>query len=159
MPIRKYPHRLEGIRIFLTRTLSVDDEYVRVFYKEYTEEDWDEHGEVEYDRATDVLLDYQEIVTRAALGELNALVEYELKWIAESVQRRRKEEPRQLSRGGARRIIEDEYGINLKDLPGFSEVDQVREIVNAYKHDDGYSGEYDSIGIGYMEKRYQLDPD
>lgn len=50
-------------------------------------------------------------------------------------------------------------------MPRFSEVDEVRNISNAYKHDDGFSGEYEEIApnagwlFGYREIRYELDWD
>lgn len=163
MPIKQFPFRLASIRIFLDRAFKVDDEYLRAFGKEYTDKEWDAVGEVKHDYAVDVLLAYQDIVTRAALGELNSLVEYELKWIARSVLEKRESVPMsessRISRGRARRLIESEYGISLNELPGFSEVDEVRKIVNAFKHDDGYSGEYVPFFLGFKEKKFKLDPD
>jgi hypothetical protein len=163
MPIKQSAIRLRSIQIFLSRAFNVYDEYAHILDKEYSEEEWNEYGEAEHDHALDVLLDYQGIVTRAALGELNALVEYELKWIAESILHKRDlkshKDSKRLSRGKARRIIEEEYNISLRDLPGFPEIDRIRKIANAYKHDDGFSGEYEPFFIGYVEKRYELDPD
>lgn len=149
--------------MFFERAFKVDDEYIRILDKEYTEEEWKEFGEIEQDQATDALLAYQEIVTRAVLGELNALVEYELKWIAKAI--RRKHHGRslraegKLSRENACKIIENEFCIKLKDLPGFAEVNEIREVVNAYKHDNGYSGEYEPFFTVSREKKYELDPD
>lgn len=163
MPIKNYPVRLNAISIFLKRASQVDDEYVLVLDKEYTEEEWDEYGEAEYDEAVDTLLSYQEIVTRTVLGELNALVEYELKWIAKSIRRKHHGKSlraeKRLSFEEACKIIESEYHVILKDLPGFSEVDGIRKVVNAYKHDDGYGGEYVPFFTGSIEKKYELDLD
>jgi hypothetical protein len=159
-----FHYQIRGYSIFLDRALSVYDAYVRILDKEYTEEEWDEYGEAEYDHATDVLLDYQEIVTRAALHELNALVEHELRWMAESIQRKHSdeadEENERLNRGRARQLIEKEHGINLQDVLGFRDVDEIRKIVNAYKHKDGYGDGYDeSWLIVEVQKRYELDSD
>jgi DNA-directed RNA polymerase subunit H (RpoH/RPB5) len=164
MPIKHFAVQLGVIRMFLDRALSVYGEYVRVLDKEYTEEEWDEYGEAEYDEATDILLFYQEIVTRAALYELNALVEHELRCMAESIERKHsgevEQENKRLNRGEARRIIEKEYGIKLQDLPRSQDVDEIRKIVNAYKHEDGYGSEYDGSDlIVEVQKRYELDPD
>jgi len=163
MPLLNYPIRLNAIAIFLTRAFQVDDKYVKALDKEHTEEEWDESEEVEPDEAFDALLDYQEIVARAVLGELNALVEYELKWIAKSIRRKHHGKShtaeKKLTREKAVGIIENEFHIKLNALPGFSEVDEVRKVINAYKHDDGYSGEYIPFFTGSIEKRYELDPD
>jgi len=149
--------------MFLERAFKVNDEYIHVLDKEYTQEEWDDFGEAEHDRAFDALLAYQEIVTRAALWELNALVEYELKWAAKSIRRKQQgtslEVEKKLTRESACKIIESEFGIELEHLPGFNEVDEIRKISNAYKHDDGYSGKYEPFFIGSIEKKYELDPD
>lgn len=149
--------------MFFERAFKVDDEQVRILDREYTPEEWDEFGETEQDQATDTLLNYQEIVTRAVLGELNALVEYELKWIAKSIRRNRHGKSlgaeRKLSREKACEMVENEFCIKLKDLPGFAEVDEIRKVVNAYKHDDGYSGEYEPFFTLSVEKKYELAPD
>jgi len=76
MPIKNFFIHLQSIARFLDRAFLVDDEHNRVLSKTYTEEEWGEYGEAEYDRAYSVLIFYQEIVVRAVLGELNALVEY-----------------------------------------------------------------------------------
>lgn len=149
--------------MFFERAFKVEDEYIRILDKEYTEVEWDEFGEAEHDCALDVLLDYQGIVVRAIVGELNALVEYELKWIAKSIQRKHHKESlgaeRKLSRKKACLIIENEFHIKLDNLAGFTEGDEIRNIVNAYKHEDGYGGEYEPFFIGFIEKKYELDPD
>jgi hypothetical protein len=161
MPILNYPLRLHAIRMFFKRAFRVDDEYVHILDKEYTEEEWDEFGEAEHDHALDMLLDYQAIVARTVLGELNALVEYELKWVAKSIQRQHHglshRTETKITREKARKIIENEYHIDLNCLPGFVEVDEIRKVINAYKHNDGYCGEYEPFFFGFMEKKYELD--
>lgn len=148
--------------MFFDRAFKVDDEYIRMLDKEYAEKEWDEFGEAEHDYATDALLDYQEIVTRTVLGELNVLVEYELKWIAKSVRRKHHGNSlgaeKRFSREKACETIENEFRIKLNDLPGFVEVDEIRKVVNAYKHDDGYSGNYEPFFSGFKEKKYELNP-
>jgi len=159
MPIRDlwFNYKLEGIEVFFKRAFNVDDGYVKALDHAETEE--------EHDHAVDVLLAYQDIVFRAVYLELNALVELELTSLAKSILQKRGEKPRRLNRGEARPIIEAEYKISLQELPRFSEVDEVRNISNAYKHDDGFSGEYEEIApnagwlFGYRESRYELDWD
>jgi hypothetical protein len=163
MPIINYPIRLNAVSMFLERAFKVKDEYIYLLNKEYTPEEWNDFGEAEHDRAFDVLLDYHEIVTRAVLWELNALVENELKWAAKSICRKQQGmvlgAKKNLTRQKAIKVIESEFGIRVEDLPGFNEVDEIRKISNAYKHDDGYSGEYEPFFIGFITKKYELDPD
>jgi hypothetical protein len=153
MPIVDMRLKLQTIEMFLTRAISVEDECTQVFHRGYTNGDW--HEELEWERAGDLLLGYQDIVIRATLGELNALVELELKHLAWTIlekkgeRRKRKEK---LGRGTARRIIEEHYDIKLDDLPRFAEVDRIRKVVNAYKHDNGFSSEYT-----FVPERYELE--
>jgi hypothetical protein len=98
------------------------------------------------------------------LGELNALVEHELKWIAESILRQRQGESfpenKRLSRGEARQIIEEEFNIDLQGLAGFPEVNEIRNIVNAYKHENGYGDAYEASYVSFeVQQQYQLDPE
>jgi len=68
-----------------------------------------------------------------------------------------------LKREKAQTVIESEFNINLKSLPRFGEIDEIRKISNSYKHADGFSGEYKEIApnagglMGYLETRYELD--
>jgi hypothetical protein len=172
-------HSLENVRIFVNRALSVDDEYVRIangdpeFFSELQKgfEDFEsEDRELEdimfgeYERAVDTLLDYQEIVVRAALNEINAIVEYELKLISSLALS--KHSSISLAdcwigeRGKACKTIKDIYDIEVESLPGYLVVEYVRKMINAYKHDEGYIKEdYEPFFVGYMQKKYKLDPD
>lgn len=159
MPIRNlwFDYKLEGIEVFLTRVFNVGDEYIKAFDHAETEE--------EHDHALDILSAYEDIVFRAVYLELNSLVELELKGLAKSILNKKGEKFSRLDRGKARTVIEAEYNISLKDLPRFSEVAEVLKISNAYKHDDGFSGEYEEIVpnagpfFGYLETRHKLDWD
>jgi hypothetical protein len=143
--------------VFNYRQYIVDDEYVKALDHAESQE--------EHDHALDVLLAYQDIVFRAVYWELNALVELELTSLAKSILQKKGENPRRLNRGEARPVIEAEYKISLQELPRFSEIDEVRNISNAYKHDDGFAGEHEEIvpnaGLlfGHRETRYELDWD
>ena len=161
MPIRNlwFNYKLEGIEAFFTRAFSVDYEYIRPLDDPETE--W------EYDHALDIVWAYQDIVFRAVYSELNALVELELRSLARSILQKRGDrqggKSRSPDRSKASSIIEEEYAIELEDLPGFGEVDAIRKTFNAYKHEDGFSGEYEEIVpeggwlFGYHETRYALD--
>jgi hypothetical protein len=159
MPIRNmwFDYKLQGTEVFLSRAFDVDDEYLKAL--DYAE------TEAERDHAFDMLLGYQDIVYRAVYSELNSLVELELKELAKSILGARRNRKPDLNRGRARTIIEEAYGIKFEDLPGFAEVDGIRRLVNAYKHDDGFSGRYEEVFpnggwlFGYRETRYELDWD
>jgi hypothetical protein len=169
MPIKElwYQYQMECIEAFLSRAFAVQDKYARALTPPETEEEIDEYPETlaEIEHAFDILLGYQDIVFRAVYSELNALVEFEFKTLAWSILEAKGEKPRRLSRGRACIIIEAEYGIKLEDLPGFDGVDHVRKVMNACKHDDGFSNTYEEAApgggwlLGYLGKRYELDED
>lgn len=106
----------------------------------------------------DKLLYRQQVASRAAYYELNALVESEIyeaaskPWQA-SNHKGPKNLPECVSCGksiksmkmiedlsikDAISLIESEYQIKISDLPGYTEVFQVREVVNAFKHRRGF---------------------
>lgn len=159
MPVRNmwFEYKIESIRVFFERAFNVDDAYISNLNKDYSG-DWSEDAEI--DHALDMLLMYQDIVVRAGLNELNMLVELELKRLAQPLYdaqpKRRKRD-----RGVYRELIEEHYGLHFADLPGFQEVDTIRKMINAYKHDDGFSGDMTPIhhGLVHMEARYELDVD
>lgn len=166
MPIRDlwFNYKMECIEVFLFRAFEVSDKYTIAVRPPETEDELEQYPQTlaEIDHAFDILLGYQDIVFRAVYSELNALVELEPKILAGSIIKDKGEKPPRLNRGNARTIIEREYGIRFEDLPRFGEVDEIRKIANAYKHDDGYSGTYEEIVpdsgwlFGYRETRYKL---
>ena len=180
--------KLNNVHIFIERALSVHDDYVRIvdgdyeFPDEFTggandkkpkeQDETYNFGEedmlfAEYEKALYVLMEYNDIVARAALNEINSIIEYELKLIA-SVTLSKKtgkslRESWQKNRTEAEAIIEDNYVIKLSELAGYKEVEKVRKIINAYKHDEGYSkDEYEPFGsiadiYSEVQKKYKLD--
>ncbi|MBI5965317.1 MAG: hypothetical protein HY863_17715 [Chloroflexi bacterium] len=179
--------KLNSVRVFVERALSVYDDYNRIVNGEY-EFSYDSETDIvdlegndpdalepedvlfgEYERANDMLLNYQEIVVRAALNELNSTVEYELKLVASFTLSKQTGKPLskswQKDRDGAVKVIENSYALKLLNLPGYAEVEKVRNIINAYKHDDGYSRkDYEMIyddgeNFAEIQKRYKLDVD
>ena len=169
MPIKEmwYRYKIECIEVFLSRAFDVDDKYTLALRSPETEEEFEQYPETlaEIEHAGDILLGYQDIVFRAVYSELNTLVELELNYLARSILEAKGKTPRKLSRGEAGPIIEKEYGIKLEDLLGFKGVNNIREIIHAYKHDDGYSGTYEEAVsgggclFGYREIRHKLDWD
>lgn len=156
--------KLACLETFLDRAFKVDDYYSRAVTPPESGGDPDHFATTlgELENVIGVLSAYQDVVYRAVYFELNALVERELKYLAASIMRAKGDDPGQLNRGSARTIIERECGISLTDLPRHDEVEQIRKIANAYKHDDGFSGTYKET-ITYKgtvlvseEVRYQL---
>jgi len=168
-------YKLENVRMFINRALAVDDKYIRIAtenaqvgdFTEYEVENGNQDGDfddydpqfAEYERAVDIVLSYQEIIARAALNEINLIVEYELKVIASFIETKRSGKSWQEmwidKREKACKVIETAYNIKLDNLAGANEVDEVRKVINAYKHDDGYSKEYESLFGDYFRKRKQ----
>lgn len=177
--------KLDGVELFVKRALAVEDKYTQIVNGEY-----EFHGDpndpssienndiddidaldaedvafLEYDEANDILRFYEEIVLRVALNEINSIVEYELKSIASTAKSKQLGKPVGdcwiNNRGEARNLIEEVYKIQFETLSGFANVDWVREIINAYKHDDGYSKEYEPFVGHWIEKqkKYELNFD
>ncbi len=157
-----YRHKIESIELFLTRAFRVNDEYARAFRGDYD----DSNDHIHPDKAFDAMKGYQDIVFKAIFNELNALIELELKMLAKSVSN----QEHIPSRESACRIIESHYKIQLKDLSAFRGIDEIRQIANAYKHDDGFGkpseefpGRYEETIagagslLGYRENRFPLD--
>lgn len=168
-------YKLENVRMFVNRALSVDDKYIRIAtenaqagdFTEYEleigsqDDDFDDYDPqfAEYERAVDIVLSYGEIVARAALNEINLIVEYELKVIASFIEIERTGKPWQEMWIGKRekacKVVESAHSIKLENLAGYNEVEEVRKIINAYKHDGGYSKEYEPWLRDYFSKRRQ----
>lgn len=167
MPIKElwFNYKLECIEVFLNRAFQVRDEYALAAGLCDGEPDFPATSDacVDPEHAVDILIGYDGIVLRAVYHELNALVELELKRLAQSILGANGEVPQRLGRGTIRRVIEQEYGINFRDLPRFEEIDRIRRVANAFKHDDGFGEEYEEVSpgrgflFGYVQKRYNLD--
>ncbi len=154
--------KLYFIKIFINRAFSVSDEYTQAAEGENSVEEWDDDGDAKYEQAVDVLLFYQEIVCRAALGELNSLIEYELKLVAQHICQRNlaNKKTKVGDKKKAIGIIQAD-GLFLKNLPGYSGVENVRGIMNSYKHENGYSGKYRDFAGHYVEieEKHELHPE
>ena len=176
--------KLDGVELFIKRALAVEDKYTQIVNGEYefpddsndqssiANNDIDDFDALdaedimflEYDHANDVLRFYEEIVFRAALNEINSIVEYELRNIASIAKAEESKEPLSKSWVNARdigvviKIIETAHKIKLTNLPGYVNVEKVRKIINAYKHDDGYSKEYEPFAGNWadMQIKYEL---
>jgi hypothetical protein len=93
---------------------------------------------------------WERIAIRATLGELNALVEWELQNLASGLS------PAKISKKQKARLmfgfdlkmkeiierIENYYKIEIKDMPGYKEVKTIRDKVNSFKHRKGFKHPY-----------------
>jgi hypothetical protein len=159
--------KLQCLETFLDRAFKVDDYYTRAVTPPESGGDPEHYANTlgELECAFGVLIEYQNIVFRALYLELNALVELELEYLARSTLSARGEKPGRLDRRKLHAIIEHEWGVSLTDLPSYDEVDRIRKIANAYKHDDGFSGTCEAAVtdegtvLVYQELRYKLSRD
>jgi hypothetical protein len=93
---------------------------------------------------------WEEIAIRATLGELNALVEWELKNIPNglSASKQSKKQKRRLRFGFDLKMdeiverIENYYKIEIKDIAGYEDVKKIRDKVNSFKHRKGFKHPY-----------------
>ena len=92
---------------------------------------------------------------------MNSIIEYELKLAAQNVRKQSDANAKKIrSREGAVKILQDD-GLAIEQLPGYSVVEEVRKIINSFKHDDGYSGRFRDFAGPYvgLEEKYELNPD
>jgi len=168
MPIKNllYNYKIECIEIFLNRAFAISDEY-SIIQQEFQTLSASQHEYYpktfsDLEHRIDILLGYQNIVFRAVYMELNAIVELELKRLATSIQLKQNKKPTKLNRKNAFSIIENEYGLGIRNLPCFEKMDEIRKIANAYKHSDGVKSVCEeqtndtTIKLGYCKKRYNL---
>jgi hypothetical protein len=93
---------------------------------------------------------WEKIAIRAGLGELNALVERELTYIAAGLPSVKNEKPQKNQPTFASdpkiwtniKRIESHYGINIKEMSNYENVADLRDKVNSFKHRNGYKHPY-----------------
>jgi hypothetical protein len=136
---------LSAIKAFLDKSLeSVDSEMKAIFKREDAGEFTDE-----YDFENEVFFPMQreEITIKAVFNEINALVEWELAALApnnvtdypkSSKQPKKIKTIFDLKYSELCKRIEDYYKITIADMPGFTEMQLVRETINAFKHRKGF---------------------
>jgi hypothetical protein len=106
---------------------------------------------------------WERIAIRATLGELNALVEWELQNIASSLSPTKinKKQKGRLRFGFDLKMkeiiecIQNFYKIEIKDIASYKEVKIIRDKVNSFKHRRGYKHpEKDACKV--IEERFEL---
>jgi len=133
---------LNEVKSFLDRVYqSVDGEYQNLVSRAQAGEfkDPDEEDNAFFSpRASESL------AMRAALNEINSLVEWKLSSLGAapfSKEQLKKNKLRlvwDLKRDDLHRLIESYYSIKLDELPGSKEVEELRKTINAFKHRKGY---------------------
>jgi hypothetical protein len=149
---------LSAIRSFLKAvTVAVDLECSRI-------NTMSEAGEFSrYDdeaNAYFVPMMWEEIAIRATLGELNALVEWELKGLAGSLapikfSKKQKLGGFDLKMDEIIERIEYHYQLKIKDMAGYEDVKTIRNKVNSFKHRKGFKHPHkDACKV--MGERFEL---
>lgn len=154
---------LEYIRSFLERVdRSVEHDCLEIARRaeagEFTDED--DENNAYFDPTMS-----EEIAVRAALGELNALVEQALQHVAakplarEQVRKKPKRNKMawDLKRDDLHLVIGNYYQISIDDLPGSTVIDEIRRTVNAYKHRGGFKDPRRDTDSAFFPEKFQLE--
>ncbi len=148
---------LNEMKSFLERVYrSVDSEYGDLISRAQTGgfKDPDEEANAFFSPRTS-----ESLAMRAALNEINSLVEWELSSLGvvpfskEPLKKNKLRLVWDLKRDDLHRLIESHYSIKLDELPGSKEVEELRKTINAFKHRKGYKDPRKENVLG----RYELD--
>jgi hypothetical protein len=131
---------LKPIRSFLKTVLdAVDSEYLRI--KEKSDAGEYKHFE-DKGNALYTPMMWEEIAFRAVLGELNALVEWELQILASKNDKSLKEKPGksvfELKFSDIIKLIERNYKIKITEVESYIAIKRIREKINSFKHRKGF---------------------
>ncbi|MDO8142372.1 MAG: hypothetical protein Q6358_12810 [Candidatus Brocadiales bacterium] len=134
---------LNAIRSFLENVINVaDTEYSRI--KALSDAGKFLHYDDE-SNAYFIPMQWEKIAIKTTLGELNALVEWELCNLASKpfFENERRMDGRlrivyDLKRDKIIALIEDHYKIKLSDLEYYEHINRIRRIVNSFKHRKGF---------------------
>ena len=136
---------LYAIKNFLSKTLkSVDAETIIICKQE---EDGEFRDADDFENALFAPMEQEAIAIRAVLYEINALIESELCYLAIEAYHNSTQHSTNpkclgtvcdLPMGKVRQLIEQHHNINLSNLPDSTEVKQIRQTVNAFKHRKGF---------------------
>jgi hypothetical protein len=160
---------LEAIKSFLDKTLVTADTEIAVICEQEEAGEF-RNGIDDFANALFNPMQQEKIAIRAVFYEINALVEWHLQNLAIEAYAnsdRHIKTPRflgdvpaqQISRikfvsdlpfGEIRRLIEQHYAINFRDVPSFTGIQRMRETVNAFKHRKGFKDfrKYPEVKLG-----------
>jgi hypothetical protein len=148
---------LNGVKSFLERVYrSVDSEHGILISRAQAGEfkDPDEEANAFFSPRTS-----ERLAMRAALNEINSLVEWELfslgvvPFSKELLKKNKLRLVWDLKRDDLHRLVEGHYSIKLDKLPGSKTVEEIRKTINAFKHRKGYKDPRKENVLG----RYELD--
>jgi hypothetical protein len=139
---------LNAIRSFLkTVTTAADFEYERIRVKSDAGEfsHYDDEANAHFFPAM-----WEELAIRATLGELNALVEWELQQLAitplfQKEKKARNGRPRPvfgLTIGKIIQLVQDFHQVKLDNIKCYENIKTIRRNVNSFKHRKGYKDPY-----------------
>ncbi len=149
---------LNSIRSFLKTVLdTADSEYLRI--EEKSEAGEYEHYEDE-GNALYIPMMWEKIALRASLGELNALVEWELQDLASRaffetnkvLKSRKAKTVNELKINQVIDLIEKYYQIKVNETESYPDVMGVRKKVNSFKHRKGFKDPWRNGGAVIPEK-------
>jgi hypothetical protein len=162
---------LGAIRSFLKAvTIAADAEYSKIHTKSEACEfsHYDDEANAYF-----VPEMWEKIAIRATLGELNALVEWELQSLACGLSPTKvsKEQKGRLRFGFDFKLneiielIENHYKIEIKDMSGYKDIKTMRDKVNSFKHRKGFKHPYrdackvkgESFGLSRKEAFQSID--
>lgn len=146
---------LQAIKDFLNNTLKAVDSEIAIICKR--KESGEFHGLDDFSNALYNPMEHEAIAIRAVFYEVNSLIEWELYNLAAesyhlSAQNTSTQSIRDVPKDKTKKkfvyditprekvygLIEQHYKINFSDIPGFTEVDCIRQTVNAFKHRKGF---------------------
>jgi hypothetical protein len=133
--------KLGFLRDFLDHVVAECEAEYENIMRRNEEGDFPEYGHLE--SATDYPFMRVAIAARAIYYEVNSLLESVLQGVAEdpwleSGKHRSGKTVRDLRFGQLVRLVEGAYGIALSDVEGWSELCEIREAVNSFKHREGF---------------------
>ncbi len=149
---------LDAIRSFLkAATIAVDAEYSKINLRKEAGEfsHYEDEGNAYF-----VPEMWEKIAIRATLGELNALVEWELGCLVSRLsptkgsnkQKGRLRFGFELKRNEIIEQIESYFKFQIKGMANYKKVENIRSKVNSFKHQKGYKKPYQDASKEVIEK-------
>jgi hypothetical protein len=152
---------LDAIRSFLKAvTVAADSEYSKI--KAMSEAGEFSHYEDE-ENVYFVPEMWEKIAIQATLGELNALVEWELRNLASGLSPAKFNKKRKgrlcfgfdLNMNEIVERIKSCYQLKIKDMAGYKDIKTIRDKVNSFKHRKGFKHPYTNV-CNVIGERFEL---
>lgn len=146
----------QAIKDFLSKTLEAIDTETAAICEQ--EEAGEFRGIDDFSNALFIPKEREAIAIRAVFYEINALVEWELHALALEAYHNRENRTTiikpvyDIPIGEIHKLIEQYYEIKFCHVPGFAEVQHIRQAVNAFKHRKGFKDFRRERGSKIFEK-------